>query len=90
MGLRLQSLSKQNVTRETECLQDNTHDRNVVMKKCIKKTCKHKGELQPLSNFYRNDRASDGYRVYCKDCELERGKKRYNDTKGDWTKMIIG
>lgn len=60
------------------------------MKACIKDTCKHKGELQPVSNFYKNERASDGYRVYCKDCELERGKKRYNDIKGDWTKMIIG
>jgi hypothetical protein len=44
------------------------------MKKCSRKECIHKGELQPESNFHKQTHSPDGLRYYCKDCDAERSK----------------
>lgn len=47
-------------------------DDNIQVKKCSK--C---GDVKPVSEFYRQSAAKDGFRVWCKKCEKDLSKKRY-------------
>lgn len=41
-------------------------------KKCYNKNCKHKGVLQPTSNFYKKTMTKDGLNYECIDCQKDR------------------
>lgn len=43
-------------------------DAMVELKICSRKDCQHRGEPQPISNFYRDNRWLSGLRSECKDC----------------------
>lgn len=45
------------------------------------KWCSDCDEWRPLSYFGDDDRRSDGKRVYCKQCESERNRRRYLATR---------
>lgn len=63
------------------------------MKICTKKSCKHKGELQPTGNFYKQIRNKDGFASTCKDClqetrDFHEAKRKQN--KKDFYAVFIG
>lgn len=43
-----------------------------IMKPCTDSQCKRKGELLPLSEFYRNRARVDQHNPHCKECHLRR------------------
>lgn len=44
-------------------------------KVCSNKTCTHKGKVQPIDNFYKSIRESDGHEPLCKDCQQDQKNK---------------
>ena len=46
-----------------------------MKKKCRNKTCSQKDVLQPIENFYKDNRFPDGRNYECNDCKKERQKK---------------
>ena len=48
----------------------------IYTKQCTK--CK---EIKPLSEFYKDKNRKDGLYPQCKQCEKERGRKKYNNSK---------
>ncbi len=49
-----------------------------MLKKCSNKKCSHNGIPQPLANFSKNPKSSDGYNNWCKDCQ-----KKYQEENAE-------
>jgi len=63
------------------------------MKKCTNPNCKHKDELQPLTNFYKQRPMADGLSNECIDCKKVRQKKwseKKKQNNEDFFKLLVG
>lgn len=61
-------------------------ENNIKTKICSNPDCPHKGEPQPITNFYRDACKNDGYRHDCKDCNKAKCKKYRAANKEDLAK----
>lgn len=48
---------------------------------CTRKTCKHRGQPQPISNFGKSKNCSDGFHPWCKDCRKDYNKENKSKIK---------
>ena len=64
-----------------------------MKKKCRNKTCNQKDVLQPIENFFKDNRFADGRSYECVECKKKRQKK-WNDIankkRADFFAMYIG
>lgn len=54
-----------------------------MQKICARKDCGRKGELQPLSNFYKKADSPDGYAYECSECCMRRNQAIIKRKKKD-------
>ncbi len=68
-------------------------EEKIKIKICSRKTCKHKGIPQPISNFNRKTASADGYYPACRECvkayEKSRGIDEYRrNYSKKWKQMF--
>lgn len=69
-GVNLKNLQKEPVYHATH-------------KVCTKKDCDHNGEVQPVSNFSKQDSTLDGKSDWCKDCRKKYQAQRKRNRESD-------